>query len=70
MSTEMPISERLTCTVRDACAFSSIGKTKLYELINKGALATKRIGRRRLVVVSSLKALLEMKQTADTPDAF
>ena len=55
----MPISERLACTVSDACAFSSIGKTKLYELINNGTLATARVGRRRLVVVSSLKALLE-----------
>ena len=70
MSTHIPIGERLTCTVRDACAFSSIGKTKLYELINNGALATTKIGRRRLVVVSSLKGVLEIAQIAAKFRAF
>jgi excisionase family DNA binding protein len=63
MSMHIPVGERLTCTVKDACAFSSIGKTKLYELINNGVLATSRVGRRRLVVVSSLREMLETAQT-------
>jgi excisionase family DNA binding protein len=56
--TEAPIGARLTCTVRDACSFASIGRTKLYQLISEGRLATTTIGRRRLIVVSSLKTLL------------
>ncbi|WP_366520759.1 helix-turn-helix domain-containing protein [Acidocella sp.] len=55
----IPFAQRLTCTVDEACSATGLGRTKLYELIGDGSLATTTIGRRRLVFVDSLRALLE-----------
>ena len=40
----VPFRERLSCTVEDACAVTGLGRTKLYELIGSGQLATTTIG--------------------------
>lgn len=53
----IPFAERITCTIPEACEVTSLGRTKLYELIGKGQLDTITIGRRRLVVVRSLLKL-------------
>jgi len=55
----MPFAQRLTCTIGDACEVTGLGRTKLYELIGTGRIVTTTIGRRRLVVVRSLLALLD-----------
>ena len=55
----MPFVQRLTCTIDDACEVTGLGRTKLYELIGTGRIVTTTIGRRRLVVVRSLVALLD-----------
>jgi len=55
----MPFAQRLTCTVDDACEVTGLGRTKLYELMGTGRIVTTTIGRRRLVVVRSLLALLD-----------
>jgi len=55
----MPFAERFTCTIDDACEVTGLGRTKLYELIGAGRIVTTTIGRRRLVVVRSLLALLD-----------
>lgn len=55
----MPFAQRLTCTIDDACEVTGLGRTKLYELIGTGRIVTTTIGRRRLVVVRSLLALLD-----------
>ena len=55
----MPFAQRLTCTIDDACEVTGLGRTKLYELIGAGHIVTTTIGRRRLVVVRSLLALLD-----------
>jgi excisionase family DNA binding protein len=55
----IPFGERLACTVAEACEATGIGRTKLYELIGNGQLQTTTLGRRRLVKVQSLLALLE-----------
>jgi excisionase family DNA binding protein len=57
------LADRITCTVREACAATSLGRTKLYELIGNGAIDTITIGRRRLIVVSSLLALFNGRRT-------
>ena len=49
----------LAHTIADACRASGLSRTKLYELIGDGHLATTTVGRRRLVVVRSLLSLLE-----------
>jgi len=57
----IPFAQRLTCTISEACEVTGLGRTKLYELIGNGHLATTTVGRRRLVVVRSLLSLLEAK---------
>jgi len=54
----IPFSERPTCSVAEACSAAGFGRTKLYELMDDGAVETTKIGRRRLVRVSSLLRLL------------
>jgi excisionase family DNA binding protein len=58
-SQTVPFAQKLTCTVNEACEMTGLGRTKLYELIGDGHLATTTVGRRRLVVVRSLLSLLE-----------
>ena len=52
----LPFAQRLTCTVAEACEATGLGRTKIYELIGDGRVATTTIGRRRLVIVQSLLA--------------
>jgi excisionase family DNA binding protein len=49
-----PIAVRIA----DATRLTGIGKTKLFELIAAGKLETANIGRRRLILYSSLQNLL------------
>ncbi len=56
----IPSVQRLTCTINEAREVTGLGRTKLYELIGTGHLATTTVGRRRLVLVSSLQALLDV----------
>jgi excisionase family DNA binding protein len=50
--------EPVTVTVDGAKRALGLGTTKIYELISSGDLETITIGRRRLVKVSSIKALV------------
>ncbi|WP_410001830.1 helix-turn-helix domain-containing protein [Tardiphaga sp. 709] len=52
-------SQRVTCTIDEACEATGLERTKLYELIGAGHLATTTVGRRRLVAVQSLLSLLK-----------
>lgn len=54
----IPFSQRLTCTIAEACEATGLGRTKLYELIGAGCIDTTTVGRRRHVLVSSLIALI------------
>ena len=58
-SRTVPFVHKLTFTINEACEMTGLGRTKLYELIGDGHLATTTVGRRRLVVVRSLLSLLE-----------
>jgi excisionase family DNA binding protein len=49
----------LTTSISEAAKALSLGRTSIYELINAGRLETIKIGRRRLVKVGSIQALLE-----------
>ena len=44
--------------VRTACAKTSLGTTKIHELIADGTLASTKVGGRRLIASSSLEALM------------
>lgn len=55
----IPFAERPSCTIDEACEATGLGRTKIYELIAAGQLITTTVGRRRLVIVRSLFALLD-----------
>jgi excisionase family DNA binding protein len=59
----LPFAQRLTCTVEEACEATGLGRTKIYELIGNGRVTTTTIGRRRLVSVQSLLALVGVNAT-------
>ncbi|WP_410052149.1 excisionase family DNA-binding protein [Bradyrhizobium sp. SZCCHNRI3042] len=58
LTDRIPFAQRLTCTVAEACEATGLGRTKIYELIGNGRVTTTTIGRRRLVIVQSLLALV------------
>jgi excisionase family DNA binding protein len=60
----IPFAQRLTCTVAEACEATGLGRTKLYELIGDGRVTTTTVGRRRLVLVQSLLALVGGNRSA------
>jgi excisionase family DNA binding protein len=55
----IPFRERLTCTVPEACDATGLGRSKIYEEIGAGRIQTAKIGKRTLIVVSSLLTLVE-----------
>ena len=57
---EIPFMQRPTCTIKEACKAAGLGRTKLYELIEHGALKTSTVGRRRLVHIPSLLKFLKI----------
>jgi excisionase family DNA binding protein len=59
----IPFSQRLSCTIDEASEATSLGRTKLYELIAAGQLATITVGRRRLVIMRGLLSLLEIDKS-------
>jgi len=61
----IPFAQRLSCTVAEACAATGLGRTKLYELIGAGSVATTLIGRRRLVSVKSLSQLIASEASTE-----
>lgn len=54
----LPFAQRLTCTIAQACEATGLGRTKIYELIGSGRVTTTTVGRRRLIVMQSLLALV------------
>jgi excisionase family DNA binding protein len=47
--------DRLLLPIPDAAAVLGVGRTKLYELVENGAIDTVTIGRRRLVPAQALE---------------
>jgi len=50
--------ECLVVAIPDACAMIGIGRSKLYQLLADGEIESVRVGKRRLVIVDSLRELL------------
>ena len=46
-------------TVRDACEFLQLGRSKIYELMSDGKLAYAEFGRRRRIAWSTLRSFLK-----------
>lgn len=58
MRTEKNLSP-IVVSARDAAVILGIGRTKIFELINCGQLKTIKIGRRTLVTMASIRALVD-----------
>ena len=52
---------KLAFSIREACEASSLGRTKIYDLIKAGELQTVRIGGRTVIPAESLHALINGK---------
>lgn len=57
-SSSVPFAERAALSVREASAYAGIGRTTLYDLIEKQVLRSVKVGSRRLVLRESLDKLL------------
>jgi hypothetical protein len=66
----IPFSARLTCTVQEACQATGWCKNKIFDLIAEKRLDSRKVDRRRLIVVASLLRLLDLEPTAQAPDAM
>ena len=51
----------LTVRIREACRMTGIGRSKLYELIGAGEIATIKVGTITLIPVESLRAFIERR---------
>jgi len=49
---------KLAYSVKEAVIASSLGRTKIYELISSGELKATRVGGRTLILAESLRALI------------
>jgi excisionase family DNA binding protein len=61
----MQFTDRVTCSVREACEASSLGRTKIYEAIADGRLDSVRVDRRRLIRIASLLKFLDTERLND-----
>lgn len=59
MENGMEHSTQITCTVRQACAMTGLGRTTLFAKLADGSLESTTVGRRRLIKVASLKRMLD-----------
>ncbi len=48
----------LAYSVADACRVSTLGRTRIYQLISEGRLRVRKIGKRTLIPADSLHALI------------
>lgn len=55
--------ERLSYTVQGFCEATGLGTSKTYQLIAEGRLRTVKVGKRRLILAESVRALL--REAAD-----
>ena len=56
----LPLPDRAhLLTIDEACQALGIGRTKTYELVMSGALASVKIGSRRLIAVTSIAEYIE-----------
>jgi len=67
----IPFRDRVSCTVEEACWATGLGRTTIYKLIKERRIATKKIGRRTVILVPTLLAEIESscaKQTRNEPE--
>lgn len=55
-------ADPLAYSIEEACRVTSLGRTMIFRAINEGQLATRKVGRRRIIMAESLRAFLEMRE--------
>ncbi len=58
MTDALHLIEKQGLSINEACTFSGIGKTKLYEAINSGKLKAHKAGKRTLILSDDLRHYL------------
>ena len=58
MKNTLSAVEPISVDIATAAKLTSIGRSRLYELINDGTLQSKTIGRRRVIPYAALQALV------------
>jgi excisionase family DNA binding protein len=53
----------ITATIRRFCELTGIGRSKLYQMLDAGEIASVHVGGRRLIVVRSYLDLIERLKT-------
>lgn len=56
---KVPVADRKLVSIREAGSFLGIGRSTIYRMINDGELVTRRIGRRTLIQMESVQAILQ-----------
>jgi len=59
----------IAATINRACELSGLGRSTIYELVKSGRLKSSTIGKRRLILVDSLREVLANGATLDAPDS-
>lgn len=54
--------EPLAYSIKEACRASSLGRTRLYQLIAEGRLEARKVGKRTIIPAASLRALIEGRE--------
>jgi excisionase family DNA binding protein len=57
-----PVADRLAVSPAEAARLAGVGRTTIYEAIGSGALRSLKIGKRRLILIVSLRDWLETAQ--------
>jgi excisionase family DNA binding protein len=61
--------EPLAVTIPETGRVMSLGKTKIYELVQSGELCCLKIGRKSLITTESIRALLKRSQSNCATDS-
>lgn len=69
MLVSVPINQRISVTVDETVAASGLSRSTIYELIGDGTLESRRVGGRRLVLVRSLRKLIEGDAATESGEA-
>ena len=51
--------EALSVDIPEACRLTGLGRSKLYDLLGNGEIASIMVGKRRVIVVAELRAWLD-----------
>lgn len=55
----------IAATINRACQLSGLGRSTIYELVKSGRLKSSTIGKRRLILLDSLREVLASGATFD-----